>query len=86
MILTYHKDFKKNYQKLSNKIQKKFDERILLFQEDQLSPLLNNHSLQGKYLGCRSINITGDLRAIYRKEDDDTVTFVAIDSHSNLYG
>lgn len=85
MILTYHKDFKKKYKKLSKNFQEKFDDRILLFRENEFNPILNNHSLQGKYLGYRSINITGDLRALYQKEDD-TVIFVAIDSHSNLYG
>lgn len=84
MILTYHRDFKKNYQKLSKKIQEKFDKRILLFQEEEFNPILNNHSLAGKYLGYRSINISGDLRALYRKEGDIAI-FVVIDSHSNLY-
>lgn len=85
MILTYHKDFKKKYKKQSKNFQEKFDDRILLFRENEFNPILNNHSLQGKYLGYRSINITGDLRALYQKEGD-TVIFVAIDSHSNLYG
>jgi len=85
MILSYHKDFKKNYLKLSKRIQEKFDQRILLFQEEEFNPILNNHSLTGKYLGYRSINITGDLRALYQKKGD-IVVFVSIDSHSNLYG
>lgn len=85
MILTYHKDFKKNYHKLSKRIQEKFDKRILLFQKDEFYPILNNHSLQGKYLGYRSINITGDLRALYQKKEDKII-FITIDNHSNLYG
>jgi len=85
MILTYHGVFKKNYQKLSKRLQDKFDERILLFQKDKFDPILNNHALNGKYLGCRSINVTGDLRAVFKKEGD-MITFIAIDSHSNLYG
>lgn len=84
MIITHHQDFKKSFDKLPKKIKEKFGERILLFELDQFNPVLNNHSLKGKYLGYRSINITGDLRAIYKKSSDE-VMFMAIDSHSNLY-
>ncbi|MCL4366180.1 type II toxin-antitoxin system mRNA interferase toxin, RelE/StbE family [Patescibacteria group bacterium] len=66
-------------------IQERFKERILLFQKDQFDPVLNNHSLKGQYLGYRSLNISGDLRAIF-KINGSEVIFVAIGSHSNLYG
>lgn len=85
MIITYHRDFKKDFQKLPNKIKEKFGEKILLFESDEFNPILNSHALKGKYLGYRSINITGDLRAIYKK-NGSAVIFVALDSHSNLYG
>ena len=85
MNIGYHRDFKKVYRKLSKKLQEKFDERVLLFQQDQFKPILNNHALTGKYLGYRSINITGDLRALYKKEGEE-ITFMILDSHSNLYG
>ena len=84
MILSSNKSFKKDYQRLSPKTIKKFKQRILLFRQDEFNEILNNHSLSGKYQGYRSINVTGDLRAIYKKEGQ-TVIFVAIDSHSNLY-
>lgn len=85
MKIKLHKDFEKQYQKLRASEKKKFKERRDLFIQDKQSPILNNHSLKGKYLGYRSINITGDLRVVYR-EDESNVTFVTIDSHSNLYG
>ncbi|MDD5416046.1 MAG: type II toxin-antitoxin system mRNA interferase toxin, RelE/StbE family [Candidatus Daviesbacteria bacterium] len=85
MIILYNKGFKKAYQRLSKKIKEKFEKRIFLFEDDEFNPVLNNHSLKGKYSGYRSINITGDLRAIYRKKTTE-IMFVAIDSHSNLYG
>ncbi len=85
MIIDYHRDFKRDYQRLSKKIQERFEARIFLFEKDEFDPILNNHSLRGGYLGYRSINITGDLRAIYKK-DGNSVIFVAINSHSNLYG
>lgn len=85
MIIKLHKDFKKSFKKLSLKIQEKAKERLMLFEKDPLNPVLNNHPLRGKYLNHRSVNITGDLRAIYKKVDDE-ITFIKIDSHSNLYG
>ena len=38
-----------------------------------------------KYFGCGSINISGDLRAIYKMQDNNIALFVDIDNHSNLY-
>lgn len=87
MIIEYHKDFTKSYKKLPSQVKRKLKERLLLFEQDQFNPILNNHHLKGKYGGYRSINVTGDLRAIYYKKGvRDTVIFVAIDIHSNLYG
>lgn len=85
MKIKIHKDFEKQYKRLRESEKKKFKERRDLFLQDQFNPILNNHSLQGKYLGYRSINITGDLRVIF-KINSDIATFIAIDSHSNLYG
>jgi len=85
MILIYHKDFKRQYQKLSKRIQERFDERILLFQKEEFNPSLNNHSLVGEYNGYRSINITGDLRAIFKRYKTQVI-FTKIGSHSSLYG
>ena len=85
MVVNYTQDFIKDSKRLNIRQKEKLEQRLKLFGHDQFNPILNNHSLHGKYLGYRSINITGDLRAIYIKEGDD-VTFVAIDSHSSLYG
>ena len=84
MKIALHKDFEKSYRKLTEGQKKKFKERRNLFIQDQFNPILNNHSLKGKYLGHRSINVTGDLRVIYKK-DQENVIFITIDSHSNLY-
>jgi len=45
---------------------------------------LNNHSLSGEWRGYRSIDITGDIRAVYRIENEINL-FVAIGSHNQLY-
>ena len=85
MIIIYHRDFKKSYKKLPPKIKEKLEDRLRLFSKDEFSPILNNHALTGKYKGYRSINISGDLRAIFRREKD-SVLFAVLDKHSNLYG
>lgn len=85
MKIKLHRNFEKRFKKLKNSEKKKFKERRDLFLRDEYSPILNNHSLKGKYKGFRSINITRDLRVVYRREPGNTVIFVVIDSHSNLY-
>lgn len=85
MIIYLHKSFDKGYRKLTTSQKDKFKERRDIFLLDEYNPTLNNHALQGKYEGYRSINITGDLRVIFKRRENDVI-FVAIDSHSNLYG
>ena len=85
MNVSSNKGFNKDYRSLSQKIQEKFKERVVLFEKDQFNPILNNHLLKGKFLGYRSMNVTGDIRAIFKITGDEVI-FVAIDSHSNLYG
>lgn len=82
--IEYHKRFQKQYRKLPAKEQKKFAERVEIFTENPLAPELHNHPLHGEYAAYRSINITGDLRAIYQISGDK-VQFLMIDTHSNLY-
>ncbi len=85
MRIKLHKNFEKGYKKLTPAGKKKFKERRDLFLQDEFNPILNNHALKGNYLGYRSINVTGDLRAIYKREENQAI-FVAVNSHSNLYG
>ena len=85
MKIDYHKDFIKSFKKLPSNIKKKFQERQLLFEKDAFNPILNNHGLNGRYQGYRSINISGDIRAIYIKSSE-SIVFVKIGSHNKLYG
>jgi len=85
MRIKLHRNFEKDYKKLTSVQKKKFKERRDVFLKDELNPILNNHPLKGGFQGYRSINVTGDIRAIYRKEAD-LVVFVTIGSHSKLYG
>ena len=86
MRIYLHKNFSKKYARLTKSQKEKFKARKNLFLADEFDPVLNNHALSGKYEGYRSINISGDIRAIYKKLKSDEVIFVTIGSHSSLYG
>ena len=87
MKVFFHKYFQKRYSKSSSKIKGKFDIQLELFYNDTHDERLNNHKLHGKYAYHRSINVTGDIRAVYRKIDTttDDVIFVDIGTHGELY-
>jgi addiction module RelE/StbE family toxin len=85
MILSFSKQFKKDFIKLTPKIKAQFQDRLNIFQENQNSPQLNNHKLHGSYDGFYSINISGNIRAIYEQLGKDKVLFIKIGTHSQLY-
>ena len=79
------KQFIKQYNKLPSKIQQKTVERIEILCVDEFNLILNNHRLKGEFLGQRSVNVTGDIRIIYRKEGSTIILLLQIGSHSQLY-
>ena len=85
MKITYSKEFIKQAEKLSPKLQLQLYEHITLFRDNPLNPKLRNHALKGKYSPYRSINITGDYRALYLQKEDEAI-FDKIGTHSQLYG
>ena len=85
MNIRFHKNFEKQYKKLRRREQEKVQKKLELFFKDPFNIQLNNHPLKGKYTDYRSINITGDLRAIYKFISKKECIFVIIDNHSNLY-
>jgi YafQ family addiction module toxin component len=84
MAVTYSKTFIKQAKKLHPKLRKKLQQKIELFMSDPLDPTLRNHALRGKYKQYRSIDITGDVRALYLQKDDEAI-FDAVGTHSQLY-
>jgi len=82
--IDYHKQFQKQYRKLPHKVQQKFAERLEIFIQNPLAPELHNHPLHSEYAAYRSINVTGDFRAIYQISGNK-IQFLTIDTHSNLY-
>lgn len=85
MFIVYHKNFQKKVSKLQEGKLKSLKEKLIIFKKNPFDEKLNNHPLHGKFSDCRSINITGDLRLIYKKLDDSSFLFIEIDAHSNLY-
>lgn len=77
--------FNKQLKKAPLKIKVTFRKRINLFLKDEFSPILNSHTLTGEYKGYRSINITGDWRAIYSVDLDNNINFELLGTHSQLY-
>jgi len=81
-----HKKFKKQYKNLRPNEQKRCVERLLLFEKDQNNKILNNHALGGNMKPLKSINITGDIRALYELLDNGAVAhFIKLGTHSELY-
>jgi addiction module RelE/StbE family toxin len=85
MEVIFHKNFKKQYKKLRSGERIKCEERIAIFVKNPHHSVLDNHSLGGKYKKYKSINISGDLRAIYELVAKNTALFILVDTHSNLY-
>ncbi len=86
MKILFHRNFEKNYRTLRISEKNKFKERLGVFAEDPFNETLNNHALNGTYRGYRSINIGGDLRAVYKTIKTEEYLFVAIGTHAKLYG
>lgn len=84
-VLT-HRTFNKTFKKVPAPIKKKYLECSALFEKNPTDKRLNNHALTGEYLGYRSINIGSDWRIIFKELDSQTVVFVTIGTHSQLYG
>lgn len=85
MEIFFHKKFTKQLLKMPLRLREQFGKRLQIFIDNKYDRQLNNHSVDAVFPDCRSINITGDYRAIYR-ESSDGILFVDIGTHSELYG
>lgn len=86
MRIDFHRNFDKRLSKLNKKQREKFKIRLVEFTQDKYKPELNNHGLKGKFKDYRSINVTGDIRAVFIAHSEDHIEFVHIGTHSQLYG
>lgn len=86
MKIVFHKKFVKDYYRCDKKTRVKFEEHIKRFRKNPFDARLNNHRLQGTLKSFYSINVTGNVRAIYRVVEENIVEFMRMDTHGNLYG
>ena len=62
---------------------------MLLFSKNPNNPSLHNHALRDEWQGYRSINITNDVRALYKEVQigqGNVAYFVTVGTHKELYG
>lgn len=88
MKIKFSRKFKKQYDKSESKIRTVFEKRLQMFMKDPFDPLLNNHQLTGMIKSYRSINITGDWRALYSEYtpgNKRVIVFEMLGTHSQLY-
>lgn len=86
--IDYSRKFLKQLKQSPLEIKVAFRKRLELFLQDPFHPQLNNHALTGKFSGYRSINVTGDWRAIFSEFEDESgkvVIFEIVGTHSQLY-
>ena len=85
MNISYTSGFIKESRRLAPEIRQQLKHCIELFSENPLHPSLRNHPLKGKYKSQRSIDVTGDVRALYMQKGDEAI-FVTVGTHNQLYG
>lgn len=61
-------------------------ERIKLFQQNPQDTRLKNHALTKRLKGKYSFSITSDIRIIYVWVGENTVRFLAVGTHNQVYG
>ncbi len=84
MEIRFSAKFRKQFSRAEENVKHAFNNRLILFQQDQTNPILRNHALTGKYRNYRSINVNGDWRALF-SHDGNIITFEMIGTHSQLY-
>ena len=81
--------FDRQLQKLPADILEGFFDTLQLLLEDPQNPSLRNHALRGKFTGLRSIDVTPDVRAIFKAEargkGQIVYIFRLIGTHKELY-
>ncbi len=85
MEVIFNKKFSKKFIKLNKDLKNKFGLRLDIFLNNHKDPILNIHSLHGKYDGFYSLNVNADYRVIFRYINSNLAEFVIIGTHAELY-
>jgi addiction module RelE/StbE family toxin len=84
MEFIYTKKFAKELSRFPKEIKNKTRERLTILSVNENDITLNNHKLNPPWEGYRSINVTGDIRIIYKKNGVFCVLY-RIGTHPQLY-
>ncbi len=87
MIIKYHKEFAKNYQKRISpdpKLVSKFQTKLKQFINNPTNPSLKDHKLIGRLSSYRAFSITGNIRVVYRIVADELWLY-DIGAHNQVY-
>jgi len=86
MKIQYHKNFKKQFDKLLEKKKKKVLNTIKIFINDPKDKKLKTHDLKGKLLGKKAISVSPDLRIIFEENNNYMlVIFLDLGSYNKVY-
>ena len=83
--IRFTKSFIKQFKLLRPAQKQQFYVRLAMYETDPQAKILNDHALKGTFNGYRSINVSGDLRALYRLDGDSITLFCFIGTHCQLY-
>ena len=86
MTIRFSKRFVKQLAALPSGVQRSAYARIELMTVDPDDPILRRHRLAGKLHHLWSIDITGDVRALYEIVGSELIVYQMIGTHSQLYG
>lgn len=82
MQIFYSSEFKRRYKRLPIEVQKKAEEREIIFRKDPFDSRLKIHKLHGRLGDFWAFSIDDRCRIIFRFQDKKTVRFYAVGDHS----
>ena len=89
MEIQYKRRFRNQYRNADKEIKAAFAHTLELFVEDPHHASLRKHPLTGRFAGYRSIDVTGDWRAIFTVSvvgERRVAIFHLLGTHDTLYG
>lgn len=86
MRVSFHRDFRKDLDRLTPHQKRRVDQALELFENHPFDPQLKNHPLHGDLKGRRAIVAGDDLHLVFRQENNyDEVVFLSVGTHNQVY-
>ena len=82
MRIFYSPEFKRKYKRLPVEIQRKAEEKEIIFLKDSFDPRLKTHKLHGRLGDFWAFSVDERCRIIFKFQDNKTVRFYAVGDHS----